>query len=150
MTAVNFYHIERRGLEEAVAGLLVQAQARGMRVMVRGPDAGVLRHLDDWLWQYPDDSFLPHAFEGGRHDADQPVLIGQGAAANGARAVMWLGGSVIDLDEAARLERCWLLFEAADAAQLAAARTEWRRVREAGFAAEYWSDASGRWERGPR
>lgn len=150
MGAVNFYHLERHGLEEAVAGLLGQALARGLRVMLRGPDIEALRRLDDWLWQHPDDGFLPHGLEGGEHDAEQAVLIGQGPAVNGAQAVMWLGGSAIDLDEAARLERVWLLFEGADAAQLAAAREEWRRVKAAGLVAEYWSDASGRWERGAR
>lgn len=150
MAAVNFYHLERRGLEEAVAGLLGQALARGLRVMLRGPDMAALRRLDDWLWQHPDDGFLPHGVEGGGRDAEQPVLIGQGAAANGAQAAMWLGGSTLDLDEAARLERVWLLFEGADAAQLAGAREEWRRVKAAGLPAEYWSDATGRWERGAR
>ena len=45
------------------------------------------------------------------------------------------------------MERVWLLFEDGDETQVEAARTEWKAVTTAGLAAQYWNDASGRWEK---
>lgn len=125
--------------------LLLGALERNWRVMIRGSDPDILRNLDESLWLRPDDSFLPHGMEGGPHDSTQPVLIGQGAAVNNAEAVMLLGGARVDMDEARRLERLWLLFEDGEAAQVNTARAEWRAVKAAEIKAEYWTDSSGRW-----
>ncbi|MGB4827451.1 MAG: DNA polymerase III subunit chi, partial [Paracoccaceae bacterium] len=83
----------------------------------------------------------------GALDADQPVLLGQGKAVNGARAVMLVGALAVDPQEAQAMERVWLLFDAGDEGQLQAARAEWKAVTAAGLAAQYWNDESGRWEK---
>ncbi|VDC30135.1 DNA polymerase III subunit chi [Pseudogemmobacter humi] len=147
MGAVKFYHLTRHALDEAAQMLLGQALAQGWRVMLRGPSREGLERLDSQLWLRPEEGFLPHGLEGGPHDADQPVLLGEGAAVNGARAVMLLAGVRVEPEEARGMERVWLLFEDADEAQVKAARAEWKAVTAAGLAAEYWADASGRWEK---
>ena len=151
MGAVKFYHLTGRSLSEAARPILTQALAQGWRVMLRGPERALLERLDEQLWLEPKESFLPHGLEGGAHDADQPVLLGVGAAGSGApvtgaRAVMLLAGCAVDPAEAQGMERVWLLFEEADQQQMQAARVEWKAVVAAGLVAEYWSDASGRWE----
>jgi DNA polymerase-3 subunit chi len=146
MAMVLFYHLTRGTVEDTVTNLLARAHGQGWRVMLRGPDAARLDRLDQWLWLYPPEGFLPHGRAGGAHDADQPVLIGTGAAVNGARALMLVDGAVASVDEAMAMERVWLLFEGADPAAVEAARGEWRRLTEAGIPAQYWSDDGGRWQ----
>ncbi len=146
MGAVKFYHLTGRSLSEAARPILTQALAQGWRVMLRGAEREVLEQLDLQLWLEPKDGFLPHGLEGGEHDAVQPVLLGQGAAANDPKAVMLLAGVPVDAAEAGAMERVWLLFEGADERQMQAARAEWKAVVASGLVAEYWSDASGRWE----
>lgn len=147
MGVVNFYHLTRFTVDEVVTMLCGRALAQGWRVMIRGADRSALERLDDRLWLAPEDGFLPHGLEGGPQDADQPVLLGQGAVVNGARAVLLLGTQAVDPAEAAAMERVWLLFEDADPAQVAAARGQWKAVTAAGLPAQYWADASGRWEK---
>lgn len=143
---VLFYHLTRSTVEDTVAILLGRAMAAGWRVMLRGTDPARLDALDARLWLGEEGSFLPHGREGGPHDADQPVLLGRGAAVNGARAVMLVDGALATTDEARALERVWLLFDGADTAALGAARGEWKRLTDAGVAAQYWSEDSGRWQ----
>ena len=147
MGVVNFYHLTRFSLDEVVVMLCSRALETGWRVMVRSPDRAALERLDERLWLTPEDGFLPHGLEGGPQDADQPVLLGQGPATNGAQALLLLGALPVDPAEAAALERVWLLFEDADQAQVVAARGQWKAVTAAGLAAQYWADASGRWEK---
>lgn len=143
---VVFMQLTRLSLEETARTQLSRALERGWRVMVRASDPALLDRLDDALWTDPPGGFLPHGRAGGKHDAAQPVLLGQGAAANGAQAVCLLGAMAVDLAEARGMERTWLLFEGGDQAQLAQARAQWKAVTEAGLTAQYHSDESGRWE----
>jgi DNA polymerase III subunit chi len=133
-------------VEETAATLLPRALAQGWRVMLRGTEHGRLDRLDAQLWLGAEESFLPHGREGGPQDTDQPVLLGTGAAVNGARALMLVDGAVAGLEEARAMERVWLLFEGADEGAVAAARDEWRRLTGAGLHAQYWSDETGRWQ----
>jgi len=147
MGTAMFYHLTRSTVEATLLLLLRRAVAQGMPVMVRGRERSELDRLDEALWLTPRDSFLPHGLEGGPYDAQQPVLLGQGAAPAQVRGIALIGGADAGLAEAAALERLWVIFDAADAAQLDHARTLWREITGAGIAAQYWTEDSGQWEK---
>jgi DNA polymerase-3 subunit chi len=46
-----------------------------------------------------------------------------------------------------RLERVCILFDGNATASLDAARVQWKALTDAGCSAQYWSEASGRWEK---
>ncbi|WP_435167876.1 DNA polymerase III subunit chi [Falsirhodobacter sp. 1013] len=141
-----FYHLSHSSTEDTAFTLLTRALGQGWRVMVRGDD-GTLARLDEALWTLSDDSFLPHGREGGPHDAAQPVLLGTGAIGNGANCLMVVGNAPFDPEEAAPLDRLWVLFDGLDDRALARARDQWRAVVGAGVTAQYWSEEGGRWEK---
>ena len=147
MGVVMFYHLTRSSVDETLMSLLPRALGQGWRVMIRGTDPEVLSRLDTQLWLGGEDAFLPHGMQGGPHDADQPVLIGQGDITNDAKGLFLLDGAETSAAEARGLERVWLLFDGGDGAALARARTQWKALTEAGVAAQYWSEESGRWEK---
>ena len=144
MGVAMFYHLTRSGPEEVLALILPRALAAGWRVMLRSPDAARVERLDAKLWLEPEDGFLPHGVEGGAFAGDQPVLIGQGAAVNGAQGVVLLDGAE-PLAGEEKLERLWLLFDGGDARAVQAARGLWTRLTGLGMAAQYWSEDTGRW-----
>jgi DNA polymerase-3 subunit chi len=144
MGTAMFYHLTRSGPEEVLALILPRALGQGWRVMLRSPDAARRERLDARLWLEPEEGFVPHGLEGGAFDADQPVLIGQGAAVNGAQGVVLLDGAEPMAGEEA-MERLWLLFDGGDEAAVQAARGLWTRLTGLGMAAQYWSEDSGRW-----
>jgi DNA polymerase III subunit chi len=147
MGVVMFYHLMRSTPEETLSMLLPRALGQGWNVMVRGTDRAALERLDARLWLDEAQAFLPHGMEGGPHDARQPVLIGQGRIGNGAQGLFLIDGAETTAEEARPLERVWLLFDGQDGAQLAAARVKWKALTDAGLAAQYWSEESGRWEK---
>lgn len=147
MGAAYFYHLTRHPLEVTLAMLLGRAQGAGWRVAVRGPDAGRLAWLDEKLWLGAEDGFLPHGLAGGAHDADQPVLLTTGPAANGATCVMSIDGAEVSAEEVAALDRVCVLFDGNDADALNVARGHWKALKDAGASAQYWSEESGRWEK---
>jgi DNA polymerase III subunit chi len=147
MGTVMFYHLTRSTPAQTLLALVNRAVGQGWRVMVRGTEPGALERLDTQFWLEPDDGFLPHGLQGGPQDADQPVLIGQGAAVNGAQALALIDGAEAMADELAAMQRIWVLFDGADEARLQAARVQWKALSTAGVAAQYWSEDSGRWEK---
>ncbi|MEM6325212.1 MAG: DNA polymerase III subunit chi [Pseudomonadota bacterium] len=147
MGAAYFYHLTQAPLEATLPMLLNKALAAGWRVCVRGVATERLAWLDDALWLGPKEAFLPHGLAGGPHDADQPVLLTtQEARPNQAQCVMSVDGAAVSPEEVALLERVCVLFDGNDGVALETARGQWRFLTEAGCAAQYWSQETGRWE----
>lgn len=148
MGAAYFYHLTQTPLEQTLPSLLEKCRGAGWRVAVRGTDAARLDWLDEKLWLAGDGAFLPHGRAGGPHDADQPILLTDGAdAANDPQCVMSIDGADISDAEVAALERVCILFDGNDDAALTKARGQWKALKDAGCSAQYWSQKSGSWKK---
>jgi DNA polymerase-3 subunit chi len=148
MGSVRFYHLTRSPVDQTLARLLRRALDAGLRVEVRGGDAGRLAALDDRLWLVDDAEFLPHGRAGGDSDDRQPILLTQvPKAAPHTACVMVVDGAEMDAAEIARLDRTFVLFDGLDGDALAQARGQWKALTASGVHAEYWSEESGRWEK---
>lgn len=128
--------------------LLGRARSVGWRIAVRGTDSARLEQLDEALWLGPEESFLAHGLEGGAQDAWQPILLTQSAqSSNAPQCVMSIDGAEVSVGELPGLERACILFDGHDEHALTQARAQWRALTDAGAKAQYWSEASGRWEK---
>ena len=149
MGAALFYHLTRSAPETLLPVLIGKSLAAGWRVELRGISAASQQALDARLWQ--GDGFLPHGLAGGPHDARQPVLLtvagGEVPATNRPDCLISVQGAAVTPDECQPLERTLILFDGNDSAALDHARGQWRLLTKSGVAAEYWSEASGKWER---
>jgi DNA polymerase-3 subunit chi len=142
---VWFYHLERSGLDQVLPELLEKTLARGWRALVRATSAERVDHLDNLLWTFRDDSFLPHGVTNEPMAERQPVLITQDAAnTNGASVVFLVDGA--DAGDLTDLERCVLIFDGGDPLALEAARQAWARWKAEGRPIAYWKQGeSGGW-----
>ena len=144
---VWFYHLERTALEHALSGLLDKTLAKGWRALVRtaGPDRA--DQIDQALWTYKDDSFLPHGLDGEPLSDRQPILITHGEAnSNQAQALFLLDGAEPGALDG--FERCIILFDGRDDAALSVARGRWKSLKEGGLQVSYWRENPERgWEK---
>jgi DNA polymerase III subunit chi len=146
LTEVLFYHLTERPLEAALPEILEKALQRNWRVAVCGTAPDRLAMLDDHLWTFRDDSFLPHAMAGEGDDARQPVLLGTGGTwANDPQVLVLVDGARVEPAELAGVERVCLMFDGNDPDRLAEAREDWKRLTGAGLKAVYWAQEGGRW-----
>lgn len=147
MGAAYFYHLTRSPLERALPMLLERSLANGWRVTVRGTDPARMDWLDQKLWHGPEEQFLPHGLAGGAQDALQPVLLTcDSATPNDPACLMTVDGADVTPDEVHRLDRVCILFDGNDDMAKQAARGQWKSLTDAGCAAQYWSEDSGKWE----
>lgn len=148
MTEALFYHLERASLESVLPGLIEKTLERGWKAVVRcGTRAGVER-LDETLWTYSEESFLPHAADLERAAA-QPVFLTDGAEVpNGANVLFLVDNAGADPASLAAFTRCVTIFDGRDEDALTSARAFWKAVRAAGHDATYWKQSpQGRWEK---
>jgi DNA polymerase-3 subunit chi len=151
MTEIWFYHLQRQPLERVLPSLIEKSLEKGWRVAVQARSEERLDALDSWLWTYSDESFLAH---GRARDGDgelQPVYLTTGLEnPNGAAFRLFVERAQMApaLAEAgAAYARAVALFDGNNAEELAAARAQWKELKDLGFALTYWQQsASGRWE----
>lgn len=147
MTDILFYHLQRQSLEAVLPTLLEKSLQRGWRAIVRATSPERLTALDDVLWTFSDESFLPHGTDREPNAADQPILLTLDEGnLNDASVLFLVEGAPLPVDFSA-IERVALLFDGNDPDALGLARQHWQSVKASGFKATYWQqDERGRWE----
>src|SRR5918993_707143 len=148
MTEIWFYHLQRQPLEAVLPTLLERSLERGWPALVRATSDERLAALDDHLWTFSDESFLPHGTDREPDAAGQPVVLTLAdRSPNGAAVLFLIEGAPVP-EDAATYQRLVLLFNGNDEDALTAARAQWKSVKAAGHHATYWQqDPRGRREK---
>lgn len=152
MSEVLFYHLERRGLDDVLPGLVEKTLERGWRALIRAESADRAGAIDALLWTYNDQTFLPHAQLGDGDAARQPVLITvEEGNPNSAQLLFLVGGATApdwNSETTKAFARVVILFDGRDSDALAAARAAWKDARGSGHDVTYWKETpSGKWEK---
>lgn len=144
MTAIDFYHLTRTSLDEALPRLLAKVLEGGLRAVVRLADEEGVTRLDRALWTAERASFLPHGMAGDPAPERQPIWLTTGEDnPNGAGLLAVAEGGMGGLEAFARV---LVLFDGQDDAALAQARGHWKRCRDAGHTLVYrQQDEAGGW-----
>lgn len=153
MTEIWFYHLERRSLDEVLPILLERGLRRGWRAVVQAGGPERVAALDQSLWTYSDESFLPHGTAADGAAASQPVFLTDGPDNPNGAAIRYCLDDVRVSDiltgtEGASYQRIVLLFDGRDEAAVADARLQWSALKKEGHALSYWQQGDdGRWEK---
>jgi len=152
MSEALFYHLERRSLDDALPDLVERTLERGWRALIRPDNAERAEAIDNLLWTYAQEKFLPHAQHGDGDPARQPVLISlEEGNPNKADVLFLIGGAAKadwSDDSTRAMTRIVLMFDGRDPDALSAARNAWKDAKAAGHDVTYWKEnVSGKWEK---
>lgn len=140
MGAIHFYHLTTTPLERALPKLLEKAYGSGARTCVVADSARISR-LDELLWTYDPNSFLPHGIEGDQH----PILIAGELPAAGDIVCITNG---IRVENVSPYNRILDIFDGASEEGLKAARARWKGYKDAGCELHYYQQTStGGWDK---
>jgi DNA polymerase-3 subunit chi len=147
MTEIRFYHLRTRTADQALPEILAKAIEGGRRVVVQTADEKAAAALNDYLWVYTPDSFLPHGAGKDGHAADQPIWITAGNDnPNSANVLIATGGAVPE--NPGSYDLCCEMLEDSNPDGVAAARARWKTYKEQGFTLTYWQQTDrGGWEK---
>lgn len=141
---VDFYHLTLAPIDRVLSRIAERVLADGGRLLVVAEGEDARARIDQLLWSYSPESFLPHGTAGGEDDARQPVLISQNVSAtNAARNVALADG--VWREEALNFDRAFHFF---DEEKIAAARQAWKALADReGVERRYWKQNDvGKWE----
>jgi len=142
-----FYHLERSTLYQVLPTLLEKTLERGWRALIKSSHAHRLDELDERLWTFDEESFLPHGRADQPHADRQPVLLSESSEnLNGAQALFIVDDAELGATEG--IERCFIIFDGRDETALQQARARWKTLKTDGANLAYWRQTDeGRWEK---
>ncbi|CCM75019.1 DNA polymerase III subunit chi [Rhizobium mesoamericanum] len=147
MTEILFYHLTEAKLEDALPPLLEKSVERGWRVAVQMKEVGRRDMLNQHLWTFREDSFLPHGIDEEDLAANQPVLLTISEGNANAATVRFIvdGAEPPPVDP---YQRIVFMFDGYDQEQLEGARAQWKKLKGEGHNLTYWQQTpEGRWEK---
>ncbi|MGN0864076.1 MAG: DNA polymerase III subunit chi [Stenotrophomonas koreensis] len=114
-----------------VCELCRKANDAGLATLVLARDSAQAEELDDLLWSFNPDAFIPHQIAGSDEDEEEALVL---IAAPGQQA--GLRPLVINLRDAAWMEPCDRVLEVVpdDPAAREPLRERWRQYKAAGYA----------------
>ena len=144
MAEILFYHLESQPLERVIPVLLEKSLERGWNVVVETSSQERAEELDNALWTYRDDSFLPHSLAGGDADDLQRILITtRPHNPNQAQVRFFVDRAVPQSGEG--YVRLVYMFSGHDPDAVTEARLAWKALRD-GNEVTYWQqDGNGKW-----
>jgi len=141
-----FYHLEASTVQGVLPGLLEKTLQKGWRALVKLPPEQV-KEMDDYLWTYRDDSFLPHGRDDEPQTEQQPItLTGAAKTAEGYQAVFLLGGE--DIENMDGVERCMVMINGRSQDDVQRERKRWKALKETDATLSYYQqNERGTWEK---
>jgi DNA polymerase-3 subunit chi len=144
MTEVLFYHLETQPLDRVLPVLIEKSLERDWHVVVETGSEARAEAIDNLLWTYRDDSFLPHALAGGDADHLQPVLITTRPHNPNEAEIRFFVDRAVPTDVAG-YQRVVYMFSGHDPDAVSEARVAWKALKP-GTDLTYWQqDQNGRW-----
>jgi DNA polymerase III subunit chi len=147
-----FYHLLDAPLERVLPALIERAIDRQWHCIVQAATPERLAVIDELLWTYTDESFIPHGTAQEGDAQHQPVYLTCGPENPNAAAVRFFMERaqiepVLAGAQGRSYKRCLLLFDGNDAEQLADARQQWAVLKAGGHDLAYYQQSEdGRWQ----
>ena len=134
---VSFYHLQMQPLERVLPVLLERSLERGWNVVLQTVTEQRCIALNEALWTYSDESFLPHGMARDGDAEFQPIYLTNGPEnPNGAQIRFFVeGAEIAPILSAAEepYERCVLMFDGNNEDELARARAQWKALKALGL-----------------
>jgi len=147
MTDIAFYHLERSTLEQALPKLLEKTLAAGKRALVLAGSEQRVEALNEVLWTYDQDAWVPHGSARDGNAERQPIWFSVSEEnLNNADFLFLTDGAATQTP--GDYERCFELFDGNNPESVAAARSRYKAYKEAGHDLSYFQQtATGGWQK---
>lgn len=133
MPQADFYLLKQDApdrLMQTACRLAAKAVAAGQRLFIQTADAAQTAALDEWLWSFPPESFLPHQRADDEFRLSAPVLLGLKMTTSERDICLNVSGKPVE--QPARFQRILELVPA-DEPSRQAARQRWQHYKQSGF-----------------
>lgn len=148
MTRIDFYHLQKSTVEEALPKILEKDFASGKKILIKVGTEDRVEFLNTALWGYDEQSFLPHGSKKDGNAEMQPIWLTSGEDnPNNAVLLFLTDGASVNIKNLGAFERVLNLFDGNSEESLSQARAFWKEVKAEGMECFYWQqDDNGAWK----
>lgn len=142
MAEIQFYHLLTTPLEHALPKLMEKALSVKMNSVIRVADEAHMAKLNDQLWSYSEQSFLPHGSAKDPNPEAQPIYITTSDEnPNAARVLVITHGQIAENIEG--YDKLLDIFDGHDERAVAEARKRWTHYKNSGASISYYQQQKG-------
>jgi len=145
---IDFYHLSKSSLDEALPKLASKAYESGKRIKIKVGGELRVDFLSSLLWTFDEESFLPHGVKKDGFADMQPIyLSSDDENPNGATLLFAVDGADINLENTQGFERILYIFDSNNENELSKARTTWLAFKGNAGERHYWQQTpAGSWQ----
>ena len=137
--------MEQATLDQALPMIVMKAWQSGENVMVRVPDKREASRLNDLLWSFRADAFIPHGMDGDKNAGQQPVFVTvNDENVNEAKILILTHGCTYP--SVGDFKMTCEMLDGRVQNQITDARSRWKTYKNDGHDLTYWQqDENGKW-----
>ncbi len=151
MTETRYYHLTKTTTAEALPELLQKTLQRGWRAVVILNNQEDVQRLNNHLWTYDNNSFLPHGSKDSKSPIDNPEaqpiwLTCDDENLNDANVLFLCDG--VDSKNILKFDLVCRIFDGNDANIIDRARKSWKDQKTSDHDLTYWQQSdNGAWHK---
>ncbi len=147
MTEILIYQASNYSLEEILQKLLTKTLQSKQKVTVRLNDFDYLNLVDNFLWSFSGDSFLPHNIMGDANLSLSPVYLTTGEEVpNAANILILINSTKLSLSTFNRFNRSCLLFSEGNEQCAIEHKKLWELAISDGIPSKFWVQSKTGWK----
>ncbi len=147
MKEIFFYNIESRDFLKDISLLIEKLFRQGIKVLIFCPDDSIARLLDDFLWTFKEESFIPHIVVDKNYNHLETIIISKDKLnVESFKTLIVFKGSSVDSAFCNKFEKTYYFFDDNNADEKKLARNVWREALRLGIKCNYWRVENNRWK----
>ena len=147
MTEVRFYHLQKQSLDQALPLILEKVYQSKNNAVVRLSSEAEVQRMNDILWTYKPQSFLPHGAKKNGHAEFQPIWLTDKAENPNAAKTLILTQGIVE-ENLEDFDLCCEMLDGHNDQAIQDARQRWKDYKSKGFEITYWHQSeSGKWDK---
>ncbi len=147
MTEIRFYHLQKTSQNQVLPVLLNKILERDHHVVIKLYNDTEKEQMNEHLWSFNPNSFLPHGSEKDGKAEMQPIwLTTKDENPNKSDLLILCQGVTSEMQ--GDFDICCEMLDGNNPEAVTAARSRWKDYKEQGFDVTYWQQTqSGGWEK---
>ena len=143
---VYFYNSSQRDIVSDIGVLTEKLFLKNDRVVIFCADQETVTVVDDFLWAYKEDSFIPHSIKKNEKTTVYPILISTSIDEGYKHDVLLvLNGMLIKEKDWQKFSKIYYFFDDQDNKEKENARSMWKSFSSLDAECKYWINKENKW-----
>ena len=143
---IYFYNSSQRDMVSDIGVLTEKLFLKNDRVVIFCADQETVNVIDDFLWAYKEDSFIPHSIKKNEKTTVYPILISTSIDEGYKHDVLLvLNGVLIKAKDWQKFAKIYYFFDDQDNKEKENARSMWKSFSSLDAECKYWINKENKW-----